>query len=88
METFALSGADSNEFIPDENIFDFSYYWNVLLQRAKLYNSSILADSGNMHRSLFFCQILNVVILYFGFCYLYKIYHDDTDDIFVGIKEN
>lgn len=65
------------EFIPDENIFDISYYWNVLLQRAKLYNSSILAGSGNMHRSLFFCQILNIIILYFGFCYLYKIYHDD-----------
>ena len=65
------------EFIPAENIFDVSYYWNVLLQRTKIYNSSILAGSENMRRSLFFCQILNVIILYFGFCYLYKIYHDD-----------
>lgn len=65
------------DFIPDENIFDVSYYWNVLLQSAKLYNSSILAGSGNMHRSLFYCHILNVVIIFIGFCYIYKICQDD-----------
>lgn len=67
-----------SDYIPDENIFDVFYYWNVFLQNAKLHNSGVLAGSGDIHRSLIYCHILNIIILYIGFCCILKICKADA----------
>ena len=61
------------EYLPNENIFDISYYCHALLDKIQLHNSGVLKGSGVNYLLLLYGNILNIIIISIGASYLFYV---------------